>query len=165
MRIRVYTDGACSGNPGPGGWAAIFTVPNGYKQLSGHDISTTNNRMELTAAIMALEHLAVAEWSSGVDKIDVHSDSAYVVNAINNNWIALWESKAWTTQKGTAVKNKDLWQKMLDVKGQLEERGVLVRCVKVKGHAGNTLNEMVDRLAVEASTRAQSASAESLGRR
>ena len=72
MRIRVYTDGACSGNPGPGGWAAIFTVADGYKQLSGHNINTTNNRMELTAAIEALKHLSVAEWARDADKVDLH---------------------------------------------------------------------------------------------
>lgn len=157
MRVRVYTDGACSGNPGPGGWAAVFTIPSGFVPIQGYNVDTTNNRMELTAVVKAMEHLSVADWARGVECVDIHSDSAYVVNAINNDWLSKWQGKRWMTQKGEAVKNKDLWQKLIDAKHSLERDGVRVTMVKVKGHAGNTFNEMVDKLAVEQSMQAQAA--------
>ena len=159
MRIRVYTDGACSGNPGPGGWAAIFTVADGYKQLSGHNINTTNNRMELTAAIEALKHLSVAEWARDADKVDLHSDSAYVVNAINNKWVEAWSNNDWLTQQGKPVKNQDLWKELGVTLRRMERAGVDVQFIKVKGHAGNTFNEMVDKLAVSESVTARQVAA------
>lgn len=155
MRVRVYTDGACSGNPGPGGWAAIYTLADGHKQLSGNEVSTTNNRMELTAVLEALKHLSTVQWARRVSKIDVHSDSAYVVNAINDKWLERWSNNEWLTQQGKAVKNQDLWKQLSMQLYIMQQAGIEIEFVKVKGHAGNTFNEMVDKLAVSESMAAQ----------
>lgn len=155
MRVRMYTDGACSGNPGPGGWAVVYTLPTGHKTLSGRDCATTNNRMELTAAVQALEHLSVVPWARNVDCIDLHSDSAYVVNAINNKWLQGWRKNNWLTQQGKSVKNKDLWEALSRILQKMAQGSVEVNFIKVKGHAGNTFNEMVDQLAVSESVKAQ----------
>lgn len=157
MRVRIYTDGACSGNPGPGGWAAVVMVQDGMVTLKGSNMATTNNRMELTAVIEGVKAIVNGgpNIPPGINVIDIHSDSAYVVNAINNKWIALWQSRGWTTQSGKEVKNQDLWQKLVTVLNEARSRGIAVNMVKVKGHNGNTFNEIADKLAVGASTEAQ----------
>lgn len=133
--IVLYTDGACSGNPGIGGWGAILFYKGAKKELSGGEKQTTNNRMELTAVIKGLE--AVKESCS----IDIYSDSAYVVNAFLQGWVANWESNGWRTAKGV-VQNQDLWQKLIALLGNHD-----VHWHKVKGHADNEHNNRCDLLA------------------
>lgn len=139
VKIRVYTDGACKGNPGPGGWAAIILFPNKKQSITGYDHDATNNRMELTPVIKAI---ALAT-GMGFQSIAIHSDSAYVVNAINNDWLGRWASNKWKTQAGADVKNVDLWiqlKSLLDVHKK-------ITFVKVKGHNGDHYNEEADQLA------------------
>lgn len=136
----VYTDGACSNNqaPGgqPGGWGVVFADGPSY---SGADARTTNNRMELTAAIEALRHTPPGS------KVRLHSDSAYVLNAFLQNWFQGWERRGWKNAKGQPVENQDLWRALRDLAADRE-----VLWIKVKGHAGDPLNEAADRLAVAA---------------
>jgi ribonuclease HI len=136
--VVVYTDGACSGNPGPGGWAAILTFDGKRKEISGGEPVTTNNRMELMAAIAALE--AVMRPS----RIDVHTDSEYLKNGIST-WIHSWKRRGWRTAAGTPVKNEDLWRR-------LEEAQAPHKVVWhwLRGHAGHDENERADELAREA---------------
>ncbi|MCL4494760.1 MAG: ribonuclease HI [Firmicutes bacterium] len=140
MTYRVYTDGACANNqaPGgqPGGWACLFEGGSAY---SGAEPHTTNNRMEMTAVIEALQHTPKGAC------VSVYSDSAYVINAFKQNWFGGWEKRGWRNAKGQPVENQDLWRRMLAL---VSERKV--DWYKVKGHSGNPLNEMADRLAVEA---------------
>lgn len=131
----VYTDGACSGNPGPGGWAAIIVDDTGMRELSGGSPATTNNRMELTAVIEALK---------AVDKdcaIDLYADSQYVVNAINQHWMKAWKRDGWT-RKGDELKNAEMWQELDRLL-----KGRTVDFHWVKGHAGDPMNERADKLA------------------
>ena len=137
-RVTIYTDGGCKGNPGPGGWGAILSFGEASKELSGGEEMTTNNRMELTAAIMALEAL------TRPCTIDLHTDSQYVRNGITQ-WIKGWKAKGWKTASKQDVKNVDLWQR-LDAAVQRHE----VHWHWVKGHAGNELNERADQLATKA---------------
>jgi ribonuclease HI len=139
MRVRIYTDGACSGNPGPGGWAAVLLFENDKQEISGCEDDTTNNRMELTSIVEAL----LLAYKLGYKKVDVFSDSAYVVNAIRDKWIQRWVLNGWQTTVGKDVKNKDLWKKLL----QLQSRGMEINMVKVKGHSGDKYNDRVDLLA------------------
>ena len=157
MRVRVYTDGACSGNPGPGGWAVAFMGTQDVMKSSGYEVDTTNNRMELTAVIEGLRQILEGEANvdGHVSAIDIYSDSAYVVNAINNDWLSSWKRKMWTTQKGEPVKNRDLWEHWLSLVALARKRRIKVSLLKVKGHNGNTFNELVDRMAVEARMMAQ----------
>ena len=129
--VTLYTDGACSGNPGAGGWGAVLIYGDFRKGISGGNPSTTNNQMELTAVIEGLRRLK--EKCS----VDVYSDSAYVVNAFNESWIPNWISRAWRN-----VKNADLWQTLIELT-QMHE----VRFHKVKGHSDNELNNRCDELA------------------
>ncbi len=138
MKILVYTDGACSGNPGPGGWGAVILVQDKEYHLSGFEQATTNNRMELKAVLEALK-LAVG---IGASHAVIHSDSAYVVSSINENRLISWFNKGWKTQQGTEVKNQDLWVKILRQLAKLE-----TRFIKVRGHSGDRYNEMADKLA------------------
>lgn len=143
MKLRIFTDGACSGNPGPGGWAAIFNFLDCTKKLSGYEIETTNNRMELLAVVKSLKKVADIKaelLKDGYDEIEIHSDSAYVVNAVNKEWILNWKKNNWKTSKGEDVKNSELW-KRLDVLLNMDLR---ISFVKVKGHNGNMFNEMAD---------------------
>jgi ribonuclease HI len=133
--VIIHTDGACKGNPGPGGWGAILQFGDRTKELSGGEPLTTNNRMELTAAIMALEAL------TRPCKIDLHTDSKYVMDGITG-WIHGWKARGWKTADRKPVKNEDLW-KRLDVARARHE----VRWHWVKGHAGHELNERADQLA------------------
>ena len=105
--VEIYTDGACSGNPGPGGWGAVLLYQGRRKELSGAETETTNQRMELTAAVEALSHLKYP------CRVKLYSDSAYLVNAFTQNWFWRWEQNGWLTAKKTPVENKDLWQKLL----------------------------------------------------
>ena len=138
-KVIIYTDGACSGNPGPGGWAAILKYGENEKELSGGEISTTNNRMELGAVIYALEAL-----KQRCD-VEVYTDSQYVANALNLGWLESWKSKGWK-RKGGEVKNLDLWKVLSDL---LEKHNVTFNWVK--GHADNEYNNRCDELAVEES--------------
>ncbi len=137
--VIIYTDGACSGNPGPGGWAAVLVSGGREKELSGAEPLTTNNRMELQAAAEALEAL------NAPCAVSLHSDSAYLINAFNDRWIAGWQKRGWTKADKSPVLNRDLWERLVaqDVRHD-------VRWVKVKGHAGVPMNERVDGLAVAA---------------
>ena len=135
-KVKIYTDGACSGNPGPGGWGAILIYGNVEKELSGGEISTTNNRMELISVISALEALKEP------CEVELFTDSQYVANAISLGWLDSWQKRGWT-RKGGEVKNLDLWVKMVPL---LEKHKV--RFIWVKGHAENEYNNRCDELAV-----------------
>ena len=135
-RVEIFTDGACSGNPGAGGWGAILRYNDVTKEISGGEPDTTNNRMELKAVISALSMLKEA------CNITLYTDSRYVMDGIEK-WIANWKQNGWkTANKKSAVKNIELWQK-LDELCQMHE----IRFVWVKGHAGHTENERCDELA------------------
>lgn len=137
--VVVFTDGACSGNPGPGGWAATLRYGRHEKVLTGASPRTTNNRMELTAALEALRALRYPCI------VELHTDSAYLANAFNQGWIDNWVRKGWKTAAKKPVENQDLWEQLLK-----EVSRHRVKWVKVKGHADNDANNRVDRLAVEA---------------
>jgi ribonuclease HI len=136
--ITVYTDGACTGNPGPGGYGVILQYGEHRRELSGGFRRTTNNRMELTAAIKALE--ALKEPCS----VTLFSDSEYVVKGISNGWARSWRARSWR-RSGKTVPNWELWRRLLEL---CEQHRVHVRWVE--GHAGHSENERCDRLAVEA---------------
>jgi len=138
-KIKIYTDGACSGNPGPGGWGAVLMYGTNKKEMSGGDPGTTNNRMELTAVIKALEALKEP------CEVLLYTDSQYVANAINLGWLESWQKKGWK-RKGGEVKNPDLWVKLVPL---LEKHNVTFEWVK--GHAENEYNNRCDELAVEES--------------
>lgn len=138
--VIIYTDGACSGNPGPGGWAAYLEFNGKSKSISGHEPQTTNNRMEMMAVIEALNALnkpCIAK---------IHSDSALVINAFEKNWIQNWQRNGWKKADKKPVENRDLWEAMI-LAMQIHQ----VEWIKVKGHSTNELNNLVDQLAVEAS--------------
>ena len=134
--VTLYTDGACSGNPGPGGWAAILKYGVHEKEMSGSMASTTNNRMELFAVISGLGALKTR------CKVSVYSDSTYVVDAINEHWLERWQAKNWKLSGGDAVANQDLWRLLIIVLKKHE-----VRFFKVKGHSDDPLNNRCDELA------------------
>ncbi len=136
--VEIFTDGACRGNPGPGGWGALLSYGGTTRELSGSEQHTTNNRMELLAAITALEAL------KRPCQIVLTTDSIYVRDGITR-WMVGWKRKGWRTASGAPVKNQDLWQR-LDVAAARHE----VRWEWVKGHAGHPGNEAADRLANEA---------------
>ncbi|MBR6605783.1 MAG: ribonuclease HI [Prevotella sp.] len=156
MRVRIFTDGACSENPGPGGWAAAFNTSDKCYTISGCEESTTNNRMELMAVIKSLDKIVKLECGrENHNEYEIYSDSAYVVNTINNHWIEKWRANDWKTTKHEDVKNRDLWEKFSTLKRELTYIGVNVALIKIKGHAGNTFNELVDKLAKEESMKAK----------
>lgn len=134
-KIVIYTDGACSGNPGPGGWGAVLIWGEHRKELSGGDAATTNNRMELFAAISALEAL------KRPSKVELHTDSNYVKNGVTG-WIHGWKRNGWKTADKKPVKNAELWQRLDAARSRHE-----VDWRWVKGHAGHELNERADELA------------------
>ncbi|KAF0136779.1 MAG: ribonuclease HI [Xanthobacteraceae bacterium] len=136
-RVEIFTDGACSGNPGPGGWGAILRYGETVKELNGGEPVTTNNRMELLAAINALEAL------KRPSHVDLHTDSQYVKNGIMS-WIHGWKRNGWKTADKKPVKNAELWQRLDDV-ADLHE----ITWHWVKGHAGHPENERADELARE----------------
>lgn len=137
--ITIYTDGACSGNPGPGGWAAIIIDGDEAEQITGGEPHTTNNRMELRAALEALRAL------KNPSRVTLHTDSAYLSNAFNKGWLDSWQDNNWKTSSNKAVKNKKLWQALLEEADRHD-----VEWVWVEGHADNELNNMADELAVSA---------------
>lgn len=156
MRVRIYTDGACSENPGPGGWAAVFNTPDKCYTITGNEQTTTNNRMELMAVIKTLEKIVkIEDGRDSHHEYEIYSDSAYVVNTINNHWIETWRANNWKTTKREDVKNRDLWERFSSIRRQLGELGINVNLIKIKGHAGNTFNELVDKLAKEESMKAK----------
>jgi ribonuclease HI len=138
--ISIYTDGACSGNPGAGGWAAVLMHGENKKEISGFVANTTNQRMELTAVVEALKALKVTGW-----KATVFSDSAYVVNAFQQNWLKNWQQNGWKNSKKEPVANQDLWQELLEL---AKKNSFTLQ--KVKGHAGQEWNERCDELARKA---------------
>lgn len=133
--IDIYTDGACSGNPGPGGWGALLRYNEHENELMGGEMETTNNRMEMTAAIMALESLKRR------GQVNIHTDSTYLRDGITK-WIHNWKANGWKTAAKKPVKNVDLWQRLEDAIGHHE-----VHWHWVKGHAGHPENERADMLA------------------
>ena len=135
--VEIYTDGACSGNPGPGGWGAILRYGSNERELNGGEANTTNNRMELMAAIQALETLTRSS------SVDLYTDSRYVRDGISS-WLAKWKRNGWKTASRKPVKNEDLWRRL----DQAAERHA-VRWHWVKGHANHPDNERADRLARE----------------
>lgn len=134
--VIIYTDGACSGNPGPGGWGAILMYGESKKEISGFCPKTTNQRMELTAAIEALEQLKEP------CQVTLFSDSAYLVNAFQQHWLDNWQKNGWKNAKKEPVENQDLWKRLLIL--TVRHR---VKFVKVKGHADNEFNNRCDQLA------------------
>lgn len=146
-KIKIYTDGACSNNPGPGGWGVAITGEEEVKDYSGFEVETTNNRMELMAVREAYKILLQnADHYSDMD-IELYSDSAYVVNAINNGWLKSWKNNGWTTSSNQRVKNHHLWAELYDLHRRLRDANIKVDIIKVKGHSGDTYNEYVDKLA------------------
>lgn len=143
-KVDVFTDGACQGNPGPGGWGAILRYNGVEKELSGGDPETTNNRMELMAVISALEALKEP------CEVTLCSDSQYVCNAISKGWVRSWKKNGWRRSNKEPALNPDLWELLLQ---QLDRHHVTVNWVK--GHAGHPENERCDRLAVTAAERAK----------
>lgn len=138
--VILYTDGACSGNPGPGGWGALLIWNGTEKELSGGEPNTTNNRMEMKAIIEGLRALKEA------CHVKIHSDSALIINSFNQNWIQNWQKRGWRKSNKKPVENQDLWKEMLKVMKPHK-----VDWIKVKGHSTNELNNRVDRIAVAAS--------------
>jgi len=143
MDVEIYTDGACSGNPGPGGWAAILLAKGKEKELSGFEESTTNNRMELTAAIEGLEALKIP------CRVKIYSDSAYLVNTFNLKWIDNWRNNGWKNSSKSPVSNIDLWQRLDELNNKHK-----ILWIKVKGHSDNEYNNRCDKIAVEEIKRA-----------
>jgi len=137
--VIIYTDGACSGNPGPGGWGAILRYGEKTKELSGGEKNTTNNRMELMGVISALQAL------NQPCRVQLYTDSQYVVNAMEKGWALSWRAKGWRRSNKEPALNPDLWQQLLDLCEQHE-----VTFHWVKGHAENKYNNRCDELAVAA---------------
>ena len=147
--VEIYTDGACSGNPGPGGWGAILRYGGHEKELSGGEAMTTNNRMELTAVIAALE--ALKESCA----VELWSDSKYVIDALSLGWAGKWRANGWKKPDKKSALNPDLWEKLLELTEKHE-----MRYHWVKGHADNEYNNRCDALAVAARERFAGASEE-----
>ena len=154
MKVRIFTDGACSENPGPGGWAAVFNSEDKCVTISGNEISTTNNRMELRAVIESFKKILSKRPRKDIE-YELYSDSAYVVNSINNGWIEKWQQNDWKTTKGDDVKNRDLWEQFAALCDKAKVHNIYIKIIKIKGHAGNTFNELVDKLAREESMKAK----------
>ena len=138
-KVIIYTDGACSGNPGPGGWGAILMYKGAKKEISGGMKNTTNNIMEITAVVEALKCLKIES------DVEVYSDSAYTVNAFKQGWIYNWMKNGWKTANKEPVKNKELWQELYSLTKKHK-----VEFIKVKGHADNEFNNRCDEMAREA---------------
>lgn len=134
--VTIYTDGACSGNPGPGGYGAVLMYGNEKRELSGYSENTTNNKMEIMAAIIALETLKES------CKVKLYSDSSYLVESIEKNWLDNWKKNGWKTANKKPVKNRDEWER-LDKQLSIHD----VQFIKVKGHSDNEFNNRCDALA------------------
>ena len=135
--VDIYTDGACSGNPGPGGWGAILMAGEHKKEISGGEKQTTNNRMELSAVIFALRALKKP------CEVNLYSDSAYVIDAFQQNWILGWQKNGWRNSAKAPVANVDLWKELIEL-----TKVHKVNFIKVKGHADNEFNNRCDEMAV-----------------
>lgn len=142
LLVEIYTDGACSGNPGPGGWSAIILIENNKNKIriSGYNKYTTNNKMELSAVLQALYLMNTLAYKNVI----IYSDSTYIVNAISKGWLKKWESNGWKTKSGLEIKNKKDWKLLSKI---LNESNLEVKIVKVKGHSENKYNEEADKLA------------------
>lgn len=135
-KVTIYTDGACRGNPGKGGWGAVLMYNGKIKELSGGDAITTNNKMELTAAIKALEALKEP------CEVELYSDSKYLTDAVNQGWVYSWKNKGWKKSDGKPALNTDLWEQLLELM-----KVHSVKYIWVKGHNGTPYNERCDQLA------------------
>lgn len=135
-KVIIYTDGACSGNPGPGGWGAILMYNGNKKEISGAKNNTTNNVMELTAALEGLKMLKFP------CEVELYSDSAYLVNGFSQGWIYNWKKNNWKTASKEPVKNKEIWEEIYNLT-QIHK----VKFIKVKGHADNEFNNRCDEMA------------------
>lgn len=135
-QVTIYTDGACSGNPGPGGWSAILIYRESRLELSGYEAHTTNNRMELMGPIMALSKLKEP------CEVLLHSDSSYLINAFEKHWLENWQKRNWVTSTKKPVENQDLWKQLLSMTQKHQ-----VRWIKVRGHSDVALNNRCDELA------------------
>lgn len=148
MILKIYTDGACSGNGkedgGSGGWAAVLLFGASRKEISGHVGNTTNNRMELQSVIEGLKAITKPV------KVEVYSDSTYVVNAVNNGWIENWKKNGWRNAAKAEVKNQDLWHELVALNDVYNPK-----YIKVKGHSDDVNNNRADELAVAASLKAK----------
>ncbi len=145
MEIKIYIDGACIGNPGPGGWAVIILFENEKKELFGGEKLTTNNRMELTAAIKALEYFSKEEKKlPSLKNLKIYTDSNYVKEGITV-WINSWEKNNWKTSDKKNVKNIDLWKKLKEL-----TKSNQIEWSWIKGHSGNPMNDLADKLAKRA---------------
>lgn len=144
-KIKIYTDGACSGNPGIGGWASILLFDEGKQKISGSEEKTTNNRMELLSAIEGIKLALIL----GYDHIEVYSDSAYVINSIvNPNHLKKWSKNGWKKSDSiTPIKNQDLWKRLILLLEKATRNERQINYFKVKGHSGDKYNEMADELA------------------
>ena len=138
-KVIIYTDGACSGNPGPGGWGTILMYKDIKKEISGGNKDTTNNIMEITAVLEGLKML------KHECEVEIYSDSAYVVNAFNQGWLYNWKRNNWKTADKSPVKNKELWEELYELTKKHK-----VTFIKVKGHADNAYNNRCDELARQA---------------
>ena len=138
-KVIIYTDGACSGNPGPGGWGTVLMYKEAKKEISGGAKETTNNIMELTAVVEGLKQLKYP------CEVELYSDSAYIVNAFNKGWVYNWKKKNWKTADGKEVKNKEIWIELYDL-----TKTHKVTFIKVKGHSDNEYNNRCDELAINA---------------
>ena len=143
-RVEIFTDGACKGNPGPGGWGALLRMGERERELSGSEPRTTNNRMELTAAIRALQALKEP------CQVVLHSDSKYVLDGITR-WVAGWQRNGWRTAARKPVLNAELWQELIAASAPHR-----IEWIWVKGHDGHVENERVDKLACDAAAKARS---------
>ena len=141
-RVTIYTDGACSGNPGRGGWGCVLIYGENRREMNGFDPDTTNNRMELTAAIEALGALTEP------CEVELYTDSAYLCNAFSQRWIVNWQKNGWVTSTKKPVENKELWLRLLAL-----TKTHKVSFLKVKGHASNKDNNRCDELARSAITK------------
>ena len=143
QRVEIFTDGACKGNPGPGGWAALLRLGRHEKELTGSDPATTNNRMEMTAVIRALRAL------TRPCRVALHSDSKYVIEGMTK-WVAGWQKKGWKSASKKPVRNADLWHDLIEAAAPHE-----IDWIWVRGHDGHTENERVDELASAAAEAAR----------
>lgn len=139
VSVEIYTDGACSGNPGPGGWGAILMHQGREKEISGSEEYSTNQRMELQAAIEALKALKFP------CRVKLYSDSAYLINAFQEKWINKWQQNGWLNFKKEPIENQDLWKQLVELTRKHE-----VEWIKVEGHTDNQFNNRCDRLAKDA---------------
>ncbi|MBF0405970.1 MAG: ribonuclease HI [Candidatus Riflebacteria bacterium] len=137
--VEIFCDGACKGNPGPGGWGTLLRSDGKEKELSGYESNTTNNRMELKACLNGLKSLTKP------CRIKITTDSQYLAKAFNNGWLAKWQKNGWRTADKSPVKNKELWEELV-----AETSKHQVEWLWIKGHAGHSENERCDKLAVEA---------------